>query len=197
MAEVVALLGDVAREVRGETAEARAASRSRDGHAYLEECLSNPDDADLYLDHLHRVEESVLSSWVEGRSQDVGVLVQQLETHLLDGMKWGGRGFDAVGSRIAWLRRVVQHAAARGDEGLLEDSVASLLRVEAHWERFPQRQATRAWLESVSGASARTVARVLSREVEGLRWLLAEGWFPERGDPTILAVCETGALRRA
>lgn len=193
MDDVIALLGEVARELRGGSNEARSATRSAQGDSCLEDCLLRPDDAEIHLDHLYRVEGSVVASWVERRARDLGLIVQQLEAHLLHGAGWGGRGFDAVGSRIAWLRLVAQQAAAHGNDGLLEDVVGSLLRAEAHWERFPERHATREWLESISGAPARTVARVLRREVEARRWLLAEGWFPDGGDAAIVAACERGS----
>jgi hypothetical protein len=186
MAEVVELLRDVARELREGSNKEPGRSRAVDSAGLLDECQLHPEDDDLYLDRLHHVDEAGVMAWLQTRAQEVGALIQHFERHFLDGSAWGQRSFDDAGDRIAFLRRVALCAARVGDHGLLEDCAGSLLRAEAHWQRFPQRRATRAWIESLSGAAARTVARVMRREVAGTRWLLEEGWSPVRTDPAIL-----------
>lgn len=192
MAAVLSLLGEVERELRAQAPSTPDAAEDR-SEALLEMCLSRLDDAALLLDRLHRVEEVVLRGWIEHRPNDVTALVQAMETHLSNPAAWGERGFDAANARIAWLRRVATLAVELACDGILEDAATSLLRCDAHWERFPQRHATREWLESLTGAAARTVARVISRERMALQWLLAEGWFPDAAAPPIRAACEAQA----
>jgi hypothetical protein len=186
MAEVVELLRDVARELREGSNDEPSPSRAVDNIALLDECLLHPENHELYLDRLHHVDEAGVMAWLQTRAQEVGVMISQFERHLINGSAWAPRSFDDAGTRIAFVRRVALCAARVDDHGLLEDCAGSLLRAEAHWQRFTQRRATRAWIESLSGAAARTVARVMRREVAGTRWLLEEGWLPVRTDPAIL-----------
>jgi len=76
------------------------------------------------------------------------------------------------------IHALAQYAHEVGDMDLLYIASDSLFALEPKWHRFPQRRATRQWLDLIDGEGANTVARVLAAHPEAVAWYLEEKWKP-------------------
>ena len=102
---------------------------------------------------------------------------------------FGDRRFDYLNVPLEWLEDVARAAASIGEMGLLEDAADALFKAEPYWARWAQRKRTRNWLVQLSGAAARTVARVLQANPEAIKWYRDEDWRPSnRADPAVRGV---------
>ncbi len=142
--------------------------------ALLDLALSNRDDVDLWLDHVAEISRDAVVCAVERRPLEVGSLLETLVHHV--SKNWGRREFNAMNTPLQRLQWIAEEAASRANHGLLEDAARGLFMAEVRCERFAQRDRSRAWLGSLEGDTAETVARALST-VEGAgRWYRAQGW---------------------
>lgn len=96
----------------------------------------------------------------------------------LDGLpSTDGRFTNASGD--IWQHRVNNPEDWADDWVFSDDRFGLLTGTDESFLRF---------LTETKGTAAATIARVLARERAALEWLLAEGWFPEKGDAAIRAV---------
>jgi hypothetical protein len=152
----------------------------------LEIAERNPKDAEIYFDYVPYVLRGGLVEAGKSKENVLSNVVKAMAALLEDNESWGNRNYDGVNAPLYWLMNVASLGAGSGRPGLLEDATDALFKADSHWERFKQRQRSRAWLEGLVGRDAGTVARVLRRHPDAIAWYTKEGWEPSaHADPLI------------
>lgn len=136
------------------------------------------DDSDLFLDHLAKLPAASVVAGVTHDPRQAGQLLEPMSRHLDE--DFGDRSFDYLNVPLGWMLEVAKAAIRLGDLGLLEDAASVLFEAEPHYARYDQRRKSRAWLNTLSGQAARTVARALQSSPEAVDWYMAEEWEPDR-----------------